>query len=188
MCFARFSGCKNHLYIPFLHPYPVAMSLDAPKSPDSDWQYAGENLRRRKSSNVYYIFAKRNGKQFSRSLKTTDKALACRRASDIIRELDHLANDEAVHVTFDELAARWNESEKHALKESTARRRKASIKAIAPFFLGLQIRNIRPSHCEDWLIKRGQSIASATFVKELETMRAVFKYATEQGLILRDPS
>jgi hypothetical protein len=51
------------------------MSLNAPESPDGVWINAGENLRRRKSSNVHYIFAKRNGKQFSRSLKTTDKAL-----------------------------------------------------------------------------------------------------------------
>ena len=64
------------------------MSLEAPKSPDGDWQYAGENLRRRKSSNVYYIFAKRNGKQISRSLRTTDKALARRQATDILRDLD----------------------------------------------------------------------------------------------------
>jgi site-specific recombinase XerD len=188
MCFARFAGCKNRLYIPFLHPHHVGMSLNAPESPDGVWIHAGENLRRRKSSNVYYIFAKRNGKQFSRSLKTTDKALARRRADDIRRELDRLTGDEAAHVTFDQLAVRWNESEKHALKESTFRRREASVKAIAPFFQGLQIRNIRPSHCEDWLTKRGQTLAPATFVKELETMRGVFRYAVEQGLILRDPS
>jgi integrase len=166
------------------------MSFDAAdnKSPDGDWQYAGENLRRRKSSGVYYIFAKRNGKQISRSLKTTDKAFARRQAADILRELDRLAGDEAAHVTFEQLAARWNESEKHALKESTFRRREVCVKGIAPFFLGLQIRNIRPSHCEEWLTKRGQSIASATFVKELETMRGIFRYANEQGLILHDPS
>jgi integrase len=164
------------------------MSLNAPESPDGVWIHAGENLRRRKSSNVYYIFAKRNGKQFSRSLKTTDKALARRRADDIRRELDRLTGDESAHITFEQLAARWNESERHALKESTFRRREASIRAIAPFFLGLQIRNIRPSHCGDWLTRRGQSLASATFVKELEIMRGVFRYAMEQGLILRDPS
>jgi site-specific recombinase XerD len=164
------------------------MSLNTPQSPDGDWIYAGENLRRRKSSNVYYIFAKRNGKQISRSLKTTDKALARLRAADILRELDRLAGDEAANVTFEQLAARWNESEKHALKESTFHRREASFKAIAPFFLGLQIRNIRPNHCEDWLTRRGKSLASATFVKELETMRGVFRYAMDKGLILRDPS
>jgi hypothetical protein len=65
MYFARFAGCKKRLYIPFLHPHHVGMSLNASESPDGVWIHAGENLRRRKSSNVYYIFAKRNGKQFS---------------------------------------------------------------------------------------------------------------------------
>jgi integrase/recombinase XerC len=164
------------------------MSLNAPESPESDWQYAGENLRRRKSSGVYYIFAKRNGKQFRRSTKTSDKATAKRQATAFVAELDRLVNDEAAHVTFEQLAARWTQAEKHALKDSSAGRRAASVKAIAPFFLGLQIRNIHSSHCERWSIERGQSLAPATFVKELETMRGVFRYAMQNGLILHDPS
>jgi hypothetical protein len=52
------------------------MDLNAPESLESDWQYAGENLRRLKTSGVYYVHARRGGKQFRRSLHTTDKATA----------------------------------------------------------------------------------------------------------------
>lgn len=174
--------------IPFLNPYPCGMDSHSPESSDDCWQYAGENLRRLKTSGVYYVFTKREGKQFRRSLHTTDKATARRLKDDFMREMGRLASGEAAQITFDELAARWNEAEKHTLKPSTALRRSACVKAIAPALFGLQIRNITPKHCEQWAIARAKEVAPPTFVKELETMRGAFRYATAQGLILRDPA
>ena len=176
------------LYIPFLHPQHCRMNSQALEPPEGIWQYAGENLRRLKTSGIYYAFGKRNGKQFSKSLKTCDKATARRLKDDYMKGLDRLTSGEAAQITFEELAARWNESERHTLKDSTAARRAASVKAIAPAFLGLQIRNITARHCEDWAIARTKEVAPRTFTKELETMRGAFRYATAQGLILRDPS
>jgi hypothetical protein len=46
-----------------------------------NWLHAGENLRRRKTSGIHYVFARRDGKQFSHSVKTAGKATA-RRAPD----------------------------------------------------------------------------------------------------------
>jgi integrase len=164
------------------------MKLEHPKQPADCWQYAGENLRRYKTSGVYYVFAKRDGKQFRRSLETTDKAFARRKKDDFMAELERLANADAAQVTFDELGARWLESERHRLKDSTIKRHRLSLKTVAPFFLGLLIRNIKPRHCEAWQINRGNTVAPQTFAHELETMRAVFRYAKRQGLILHDPS
>lgn len=164
------------------------MNLTQPESPAGRWQHAGENLRRLKTSGVYYVFAKRDGKQISRSLNTTDKPMAKRLKEDFMRELDRLASAEAAQVTFAQLAARWIEADRHMLKESTATRRAACVKQIAPFFSGLQIRHITASQCETWLLERGKRLAPATTKKELETIRGVFRYAMEQGLILRDPS
>ena len=164
------------------------MNSQQPKSSRGDWLHAGENLRRLKSSGVYYLFAKRHDKQFRRSLKTTEKAVARRKLADMMRELDRLAPAEAAQITFAELGSRWNESERHMLKDSTAKRRADSVKAIAPAFLGLQIRNITARHCETWAIARAPEVASATFTKELETMRGAFRYAVVHGLIIRDPS
>jgi len=63
------------------------MSLNAPESLKSDWLHAGENLRRRKSSGVYYVFVRRDRKQFRRSLHTSDKAFARRRRADFVRDV-----------------------------------------------------------------------------------------------------
>ncbi len=164
------------------------MSLQPPEPSRGDWINVGNNLRRLKTSGVYYVFAKRDGKQFRRSLRTTDKAQARRLKDDFMRELDRLAGAEAAQITFEQLSARWIESERHTLKESTTACRAACVKAIAPAFFGLQIRHITASHCEAWAIARAKDVAAATFVKELETMRGAFRYASQQGLILRDPS
>jgi integrase len=165
------------------------MNSQPPEPPRGDWINVGNNLRRLKTSGVYYVFAKRKGNQFRRSLHTKDKAQARRLKDDFMRELDRLASAEAAQITFEQLAARWNEAERHTLKESTAARRAACVKAIAPAFFGLQIRHITARHCEAWANARANSgVAAATFVKELETMRGAFRYATAQGLILHDPS
>ena len=188
LCLLGFRGSKSELYIPILHPQHGCVNPQQPESPEGIWQYAGENLRRLKTSGIYYAFGKRNGKQFSKSLKTKDKATARRLKDDYMKELDRLTTGEAAQISFEELAARWSEAERHTLKESTAARRAASVKAIAPAFSGLQIRNIAPRHCEEWAIARVKEVAARTFTKELETIRGAFRYATAQGLILRDPS
>jgi integrase len=164
------------------------MDSQQPETTSSNWQYAGENLRRRKTSGVYYVFGKRKGKQFSFSLKTADKATAIRLKKDYLDEVDRLASAEAAQITFDALAARWIESERHTLKPSSSVRREACVKAIAPFFFGLQIRSVTAQHCESWAVTRSKGCAAATFKKELETMRGAFRYATAHGLVIRDPS
>ena len=186
--FEAFEGYKKCSCIPFLHPYHGCMNSQPPEPPRGDWINIGNNLRRLKTSGVYYVFAKRKGNQFRRSLHTKDQATARRLKDDFMRELDRLASAEAAQITFEELAARWNEAERHTMKESTAARRAASVKAIAPAFFGLQIRNITAKHCEAWAIARAKEVAAATFTKELDTMRGAFRYAVAQGLILRDPA
>ena len=163
------------------------MSTNTPDIAQGDWIHAGENLRRHKTSGVYYAFVKRGRKQFRRSLKTNDAKFARRRLADFIRDVDLLERDSA-QITFADLASRWLDTNRHALKPSTVKRREVSIKAVSPFFVGFNLRNITPRHCEAWLAERGAKVAPLTFTKELETMRALFKYAIAQGLILRNPA
>jgi len=159
-----------------------------PETSKRVFRRVGENLYRRESSGVYYALVKRGRKQFRRSLQTTDRELAKRRLAELRAALGALATDDAAKLTFDAIAARWLASVRHTLKESTALRREQYLRALAPSFAGLTLRNIKTAHCEAWVTRRGNTIAPQTFAHELETMRAVFDYAREQGLILRDPS
>jgi len=53
-----------------------------------------------------------------------------------MRELDRLASAEAAQITFEQLAARWIEAERHTLKESSAARRAACVRPLRPLSLG----------------------------------------------------
>jgi hypothetical protein len=133
------------------------MHLTQPDDSAGVWQYAGENLRRLKSSGVYYLFVKRNGKQISRSLKTTDKPLAKRRLANLLRDFARLMPTEAADLSFEQMAARWLETTRHTIKASSHDRRQRCVRAVAPFLSGIPVRNLAARHCEDWLTQRGMN-------------------------------
>ena len=168
------------------------MNLTPPESSDSRWQYAGENLKRLKTSGVYYAFMKRRGKQISRSLSTTDKPLAKRRLAEILRELERLAPDEDANLTFKQVAKLWADATRHTLKPAADDRRERAVAAVAPFLSGKSIKHLTTRDCEAWVTGRekkdGGKISSQTFNHELNAMRAVFAYALEHGMILRNPA
>ncbi len=131
---------------------------------------------------------KRAGKQFRRSLKTTDRKLAERRLAELRLQIDNLSLTEDASVSFEDVARRWLETTRHALKASSITRRETCIKNLVPFFKGVTLRNATARHCERWLTERGRSIAPQTFAHELGTLNAVFNFATRQGLVLVNPA
>lgn len=77
------------------------MSLKPLEKAQSGYTHAGENLRRRETSGVYYVFTKRGGKEIHRSLKTKDKATARRKLKDFMAEVARLTTGEAAQITFE---------------------------------------------------------------------------------------
>lgn len=67
-------------------------------------------------------------------------------------------------------------------------RRRHCLKALAPFYRDLTVRNINRRHGKQWLTECGARIALRNFAHELDTRRAVSSYAMSIGLILNDPS
>jgi hypothetical protein len=67
----------------------------------------GPNLYRT-TSGIYYLLVKRGGKQFRRSLRTTDQALARRRLREFQDGAARLTNDSNDRILrFEEISARW---------------------------------------------------------------------------------
>jgi integrase len=147
-----------------------------------------ENLYRLDTSGTYYALLKRGDKQFRRSLKTKDRKLADRRLSELRKQVGNLKISEEGRQTFADLAKRWLAASEHALKPSTVLRRKLYVKSLSPFFEGLPVRNIQARHCERWATERAPKIAPLTVAYELATMKALFKYALELGLMLSNPA
>ena len=105
-----------------------------------EFRNVGENLYRRESSGVYYALVKRAGKQFRRSLKTTDPKFAHRRLNELRDDVAALVSHDAHTVTVETVAERWLAATSHTVKESTQTRRSTCLKALKPFFAGLTLR------------------------------------------------
>src|SRR5580692_1570114 len=147
-----------------------------------------ENLYRLESSSGYYALIKKGGKQFRRSLKTKDRKLADRRLKETKEQIGCLSLTDDAKLGFEAVANRWLGSIKHTLADGTIQQREIRIKNLAPFFKGTSLRSVSAFQCERWAIERGAKLATQTFVHELETMRNVFKYAQQHGLILSNPA
>ena len=118
----------------------------------------GENLYRHTPSGNYYALLKRGGKQFRRSLKTNDRALAGRRLADLGQKIANLTLADTRNATFKALAASWLAGVRHALKPATITQREVCITGLSPFFNRVPIGNISSAQCDKWLERRGNCV------------------------------
>jgi len=123
----------------------------------------GECLYRLESTGGYYALVKRRGKQFRRSLKTTDRKLAERRLADVRQKVERLARSDDANRTFEEVAGHWVDLTAGELKPRSLDRRRTALKSLAPYFHGTAIRNFSRAQCERWAKERGTVIAPQTF-------------------------
>lgn len=164
------------------------MSKQHHRTTQSVFEYAGEGLRRHKSSSVYYAWFKHAGKQIHRSLGTTDKAHARRLLNEMRQDVANVTSNEATRVTFSQLAARWLASIRPALKPGSVTRRETCIRNLEPCLRTVTLSGVTAGHCEQWSIRRGGKIAPQTLNHELGTLKLIFNYAIEQGIIYRNPA
>ncbi len=152
------------------------------------FRLVGENLYRLETTGGYYALLKTGSKQIRRSLKTGDRKLAERRLAEFRKDVGNLRITPDSSLPYREIANRWLAATRHALKAASIRRREGCIIATAPFFEGLAIRNVGREHVERWVTERGTSISAQSFAHELGTMKGVFAYAVDAGLILANPA
>ncbi len=148
----------------------------------------GECLYRRGERGKFYAIIKRNGKQFRRSLKTTDRKLAERRVA-VLREKIRKTTGEVSgeFTTFAELADRWIEAVRGEYKIKSAKRRELCIKQLKPFFAGTTLKGVNYSQCEAWAKKRGPQLSESSFNQERETLSMILEYGIKQGVLLDNP-
>src|SRR4051794_26376728 len=108
---AIFLGCVTRL----CHP---RRQMDGKSGHDGKQRFkkVGPNLYR-DAAGRYYLLVKRGGKQFRRSLKTTDPALAKRRLREFQDQAGRLSTDgRKTSIRFDEVAERWLAAKRPDLK------------------------------------------------------------------------
>jgi len=165
------------------------MSLNAPKSANGPvFRKVGQNLYRLESSGGYYALFKRRGKQFRKSLKTTDPALAKRRLAELHEKIARLTQTSgASKMTFRELGERWLGNQ-IGLKPASVSRLDICLKGLAPYLGDVPVRNITHRHCEDWIAGRGKKISPSSYKHERRVLIALLDYAVRDGLILNNPA
>ncbi len=136
------------------------------------------NLYRRVVSRKYYLLVKRNGRQFRRSLKTNDFALAKRRLHAFEAKASRLTGADADKgLLFEELSTQWLAAIKTDLKSSSYNRRVGAVKALSPFFRGELVTKIGRTQIEHWKTRRASKVAAQTANTEAETLRLMLGYA-----------
>jgi integrase len=148
------------------------------------------NLYRRQATGVYYLRVKRRSKEFRRSLRTSDFALAKRRLREFEAKASKLqAVDSDKTLTFQELATIWLESIKPDMKASSHIRRVGAVEALKPFFRGDLVSKIGRRHIENWKLKRASKVAAQTANIEAETLRLMLDYAmNDLRLLIENPA
>jgi integrase len=146
----------------------------------------GPNLYR-DAAGRYYLLVKKSGKQFRRSLKTNDPALAKRRLREFMDRAGQLSKD-GTHssIRFENLAERWLASKKAELKASSAYRRQSVLKQLTPFFRGRLVRAIGASEFEAWKTQRGARLSARSWNIDVETLKQIFDYAQNILRVLID--
>lgn len=155
----------------------------------SPFRKVGECLYRHESSAIYYALVKRSGKQYRRSLKTTDRKLAERKLADFRQKIGQLSQTaSASGITVSGLASRWLGTLKSTLKPKSYCRRETSVGQIMPYLGSVTLRQITSRLCEDWASRRSPKIAASTYNNERGTLIAILDYGKREGLILDNPA
>ena len=133
---------------------------------------------------TYFALIKVSGKQIKRSLKTDDLALAKRRLAELRSKAERLHGKENRNIRFEELIGNWLESIKANLKPKSWDRRRVAIVGLTPFFKGMPVKSIGYQDIDEWRRRRGSKLSSRTHNIELETLKLLFRYASDRGILL----
>lgn len=168
------------------------MTLSAPESSEvalSPFAKVAECLYRHRSSGTYYGLVKRSGKQFRRSLRTTDRQLANRRLSEFRSKLGiGLHSRETSRLSFSDLVKRWLPIAVLGLKPKSRLRKEGVTEQLKKYFGTKPVRNITKGDCDTWATDRSAKRSASTYNNERETLQAIFTYAQREGMIIDNPA
>lgn len=149
----------------------------------------GECLYRQTADNVYYYKGQINGREFTRSLRTKDRALAQRRATDFRRDQEQL-DVNAGKVTLAALVELYTAAmQAKGQAPRTLIGKQHILKQISdhwPTGKFTPIHAIKPSDCDRWLGR--YSFGAATRNAYLWLLKDLFRFALRDRLMIASPA
>lgn len=167
--------------------------LSAPISSDSPTPYFFKipgvpGLYRNTRTGMYLGLKKVQGKRKERSLKTDDRKIAERRLKAWIEELGRV-DKEVEKTTLEDLFARLL-----AVDAGKSTSSIDIIEGVRNDFLGwwpygskFQVRNVRPSHLEEWLALLGKRISNSSYNRYAGVLKQAFELAVKDRMIASSP-
>jgi integrase len=154
----------------------------------SSFPRVGECLYRCAHNGIYYFKGQIRGREFTRSLKTTDRALANRLLADKKRELaqlDHAAADKTTLAALCDLYRPTFADQKphtRAIKERILRR----ITDDWPTGKFTRLGEVRPSDCKRWLAQYQFGVSTRN--DHVWLLKDVFALAVQDRLLVVSPA
>ncbi len=135
-------------------------------------------LYRHSISGRYYGAKKLRGKRKERSLRTTDRKIAERRLRDWVRNLDGV--DRGLEkTTLCELVQKFVAANqgKSAKTQATNRSIIAVLRRTWWHGLDMEVRQIRPSHLDEWLALQERRLKNTTYNRYASLLKQLFSIA-----------
>ena len=153
------------------------------------FEKVGECLYRYTPNGTYYARVEKEGKEFRRSLRTNDRAVAKRKLADFQREIGRTLPG-ANRTTVAQLADMYLATQQH-LEKSTREDKGRIVRRIKeswPGGSGQSLDKVRPSHAEGWLSAQGSDRSASSLNSFIEVLRAVFALAVRDRLLPESPA
>jgi len=147
------------------------------------FQKIGECLYRNPASGTYYALVKVRGKQFKSSLKTKNLTEARRKLKDFRNDIGRI-DQAAGKITVEALADRYLATIQHQAV-ATVRKKKDIAQRVKDKWGVLQAKDLKKSQIMSWLA--AFKFGSGSRNKHLRLVRAMFKLATDDGILARSP-
>jgi integrase len=163
------------------------MNKSHPRS--GEFRRVAENLFRYSSSGAYYARFQSNGKDISRSLRTTDRALAKRRLTDELENASKL--DVKVGKMMIEELLRLYEERLGQYAPKTIATRHSILKIFKetwPHGLNIPVHSVSTGQLELWLASRRAHFKNATYNEYARFLRHLFGLALKFRVIATSPA
>jgi integrase len=150
----------------------------------------GECLYRNTSNGIYYVKTQIHGREFTRSLRTTDRALANRKRDEFRNEQRQLDHASADRLTVAGLCERYRATFAHQ-KPKTQRAKNDFIDLILdtwPTGKFTRIGDVRPSDCDLWLARQASHLAVSSRNGYVWFLRDLFEVAVRDRLLASNPA
>lgn len=141
-----------------------------------------------KRGRVWWCRAQRKGREFRRSLKTSDRATAERRQREWLDDLDRQAWGDRPHRTFIEAAEKFASEHARSLKPSSARRYAVSLKHLLDHFGGMMLHQVGSATLSDFETKRRtDGVSVPTIRRDLACLSSLMSSAEDWEWIDHNP-